>query len=144
MATLNRPLKSPRWEQPADLSNKNVIRRLSPAAAKGFLKIVELWELRDEDARQLIGGMSNGAYYELKKKGSKSLDQDRLTRISLLMGIFKALNIFYGKKLADRWVHLPNTNAMFGGEAPIACMSRGGIPAMIRVRQLLDSRRGGA
>jgi hypothetical protein len=143
MATLNRPLTRLGWDQPADLSNKEVVKRLSPSAVKGFLKIAALWELRDEDARQLLGGVSNGAFYELKKAGSRSLDQDRLTRISLLTGIFKALNILYGKKLADRWVHMPNSNPMFGGETPLACMIKGGMPAMLRVRQLLDARRGG-
>jgi hypothetical protein len=143
MATLNRPLSGIGWDQPADLSNKDVARRLSLPAVKGFLKIVSLWELRDEDARQLLGGMSNGAYYELKRKGSRILDQDRLTRISLLTGIFKALNILYSKKLADRWIQLPNTNPMFSGETPLVYMIRGGLPAMLRVRQLLDARRGG-
>jgi hypothetical protein len=143
MVTLNRPLAGLGWDPPADLSNKDVVRRLSPPAVKGFLKIAVLWELRDEDARQLLGGMSNGAYYELKKTGSRTLDQDRLTRISLLTGIFKTLNVLYRKKLADRWVHLPNTNPMFGGEMPFAYMVKGGVPAMLRVRQLLDARRGG-
>jgi hypothetical protein len=141
MATLNRPLAG--WDQPADLSNKEVIRRLSPSAIKAFLKIVALWEVRDENARQLLGGMSNGAFYELKKAGTRLLDQDRLTRISLITGIFKALNILYGKKLADRWPQLPNTNPIFSGETPLAYMIKGGMPAMLRVRQLLDSRRGG-
>lgn len=143
MATLNRPLVGPGWDKPADLSNRDVVRRLSPSAVKAFLKIAALWELRDEDARQLLGGMSNGAYYELKKKGSRLLDQDRLTRISLLTGIFKALNILYSKRLADRWVQLPNTNPMFEGDTPLAYMIRGGVPAMLRVRQLFDARRGG-
>jgi hypothetical protein len=107
------------------------------------VKIAALWELRDKEARQLLGGVSNGAYYELKKKGSRMLDQDRLTRISLLTGIFKALNILYSKRLADRWVQLPNTNPMFEGDTPLAYMIKGGLPAMLRVRQLLDARRGG-
>jgi len=141
MAT--RPLAKIRWEQPADLSNREVIKRLSPSAVKSFLRIATLWELRDEDARQLLGGMSNGAFYELKKTGLRILDQDRLTRISLLTGVFKALNILYSKRLADRWVQLPNTNPMFGGESPLANMIKGGMPAMLRVRQLLDARRGG-
>src|ERR1017187_7921968 len=126
MAAHNRPLAGLSWDQPADLSSKDVMRRLSPSAVKGFLKIAALWELRDENARQLIGGMSNGAYYALKKTGSRTLDQDRLTRISLLTGIFKALNILYRKKLADRWVHLPNTNPMCGGETPLAYLVKGG------------------
>jgi hypothetical protein len=125
------------------LSDKKVVRRQSPSAVRAFLKIAALWQLRDEDARHLLGGMSNGAYYELKKKSSRVLDQDRLTRISLLTGIFKALNILYSKKLADRWVQLPNTNPMFEGDTPLAYLIKGGMPAMLRVRQLLDARRGG-
>jgi antitoxin Xre/MbcA/ParS-like protein len=143
MATLNRPLEGTGWDRPTDLSNKDVVRRLSPSAVKAFVKIAALWELRDKEARQLLGGVSNGAYYELKKKGSRMLDQDRLTRISLLTGIFKALNILYSKRLADRWVQLPNTNPMFEGDTPLAYMIKGGLPAMLRVRQLLDARRGG-
>jgi len=141
VAIVNRPVLGA--ISPADLSDKDVIRRLSPPASRAFVKIAAVWKLRDEDARQLLGGISNGAYYELKKKGSRTLDQDRLTRISLLTGIFKALNILYSKRLADRWVRLPNTNPMFEGNAPLAYMVKGGLPAMLRVRQLLDARRGG-
>jgi len=143
VATINRLTAGISWEKPADLSSKDVLKRLSPSAVKAFLKIRELWELRDEDARQLLGGMSNGAFYELKRKARGTLDQDRLTRISILTGIFKALNILYSKKLADRWIQLPNENPMFEGESPLAYMIKGGLPAMLRVRQLLDSRRGG-
>jgi hypothetical protein len=143
MATVNQLAAGIAWEKPADLSNKDVLKRLSPSAVKAFLKIRELLELRDENARQLLGGMSNGAFYELKRKARGALDQDRLTRISVLTGIFKALNILYGKTLADRWVQLPNENPMFEGQTPLIYMTKGGLPAMLRVRQLLDSRRGG-
>ncbi len=131
------------WEKPVDLSNKDVLARLSPPAVKAFLTISKVWKLRDEDARQVLGGMSNGAFYELKRRWRGTLDQDRMTRISALIGIFKALNILYSKNLADRWVQLPNENPMFEGETPLAYMIKGGQPAMMRVRQLLDSRRGG-
>jgi hypothetical protein len=138
-----KPLAGIGWDTPVDLSNKDVLKRLSPTAVDGFLKIAQLWELRDEDSRQLLGGMSNGAFYELKKGTRRVLDQDRLTRISLLTGIFKALNILYSRDLADRWIRLPNTNPIFGGDPPLIYLIRGGLPAMIRVRQLLDARRGG-
>ena len=143
VATMNRVGAGIAWERAADLSSKDVQKRLGPSAVQAFLKIRDLWELRDEDARQLLGGMSNGAFYELKRKPRATLDQDRLTRISILTGIFKALNILYSKKLADHWIQLPNENPMFEGEAPLAYMMKGGQPAMLRVRQLLDSRRGG-
>lgn len=143
MATINQLPAGVAWEKPADLSSREVQKRLSPAAVKAFLRIRELWELRDEDARQLLGGISNGAFYELKKKARGTLDQDRLTRISVLTGVFKGLNILYSKKLADRWIQLPNENPMFEGETPLRYMIKGGLPAMLRVRQLVDSRRGG-
>ena len=120
-----------------------LIEARSPSAVRAFLKIRELWELRDEDARHVLGGISNGAFYELKRKARSSLGQDRLTRISVLTGIFEALNILYSKKLADRWIQLPNENPMFEGETPLTYIVKGGLPAMLRVRQLLDSRRGG-
>ena len=143
MATVNRLGAGIAWEKPADLSSRDVQKRLSRSAVKAFFKIRDLWELRDEDARQLLGGMSNGAFYNLKRKARGTLDQDRLTRISILTGIFKGLNVLYSKKLADRWIQLPNENPMFRGETPLIYMSKGGLPAMLRVRQLLDSRRGG-
>jgi hypothetical protein len=143
MASVNPLSAGFRWETPVDLSKREVQKRLSPAAVKGFLKLCELWELRDADARLLLGGISNGAFYELKRRMRGVLEQDRLTRISILTGIFKALNILYSKKLADRWMQLPNDNPMFGGEPPLWYVIHGGVPAMLRVRQLLDSRRGG-
>ena len=126
-----------------DLSDRQVQRRLSPAALRAFFKIAQLWSVRDEDARRLIGGLSNGTFYQLKQRRGKALDQDKLTRISVIVGIFKALNILYSRKLADAWIRLPNRNPMFAGDTPLEYMRRGGLPAMLRVRQLLDARRGG-
>ena len=131
-----------RWDRPADLSSRDIQEKLSPAAARAFFSLVAHWKLRDEDARALLGGMSNGSFYQLKRI-PRTLDQDKLTRISLLVGIFKALNILYSAKLADAWIQLPNTNPLFGGEMPLARMLKGGVPAMLHVRQLLDARRGG-
>lgn len=127
----------------SDLSDRTVQQRLSPAAVQAFFKLAQAWQLRDESARQLLGGVSNGVFYQLKRGQKKVLDQDKLTRISLLVGIFKALNILYSRKLADSWVSLRNSNPMFKGVAPLNYMVQGGVPALIRVRQLLDARRGG-
>lgn len=125
-----------------DLSSRAARERLSPSAVRAFFNIIEHWGVRDEDARILLGGLSNGPYYEMKKKPDRVLDTDRLLRISYLIGIFKALNILYSKKLADQWVGLPNTNRIFGGRTPLAYMIHGGLPAMQTVRRLLDARRG--
>ena len=126
-----------------DLSNRHVQERLSRPANSAFFKLVQDWGVRKEPARQLLGGVSNGVYYHLKRDKKKTLDQDKLTRISVLLGIFKALNVLYSRKLADAWVNLPNAHPMFHGEAPLAYMIRGGVPALLRVRQLLDARTDG-
>jgi len=126
-----------------DLSKAATRERLSPAAIKGFLRIMERWGIKDPDARQLLGGISSGSYYGWKKQPKRILDQDALTRISLLVGIFKALNILYSEALADAWITLPNRNPMFRGDSPLAYMIQRGQPGMVHVRQLLDARRGG-
>jgi hypothetical protein len=126
-----------------DLSTREAQTHLSRAAVPAFFKLTQAWSLKDETARQLLGGISNGAFYQLKGGEKKTLDQDRLTRISLLLGIFRALNILYSRKLADAWINLPNANPMFQGETPLAYLIKGGVPALMRLRQLLDARRGG-
>jgi uncharacterized protein (DUF2384 family) len=126
-----------------DLSRLEERRRLSPSAAKAFLRIVDHWQVRDEEARALLGGISHGSYYQLKQKPGKTFDHDRLLRISYLIGIFKALNILYSEKLADRWMQLPNKNPLFAGKTPLEFTVAGGLPAMELVRRLLDARRGG-
>jgi hypothetical protein len=144
------PLAYPASQYPApalpDLSRADERGRLSPAAIKAFFSIINHWRIRDEDARQLLGGLSNGAYYllkQLREGQAKTLEQDRLIRISYLIGIFKSLNILYSQSLADEWIQLPNSNPIFAGRTPLEYMLQGGAPAMEIVRRLLDARRGG-
>ncbi len=118
-------------------------KRLTPAAMRAFFNIMRHWKVRDEDARLLLGGVSNGTFYTWKQGAAKQLEQDRLLRISYLIGIFKSLNILFSEALADRWVLLPNANEIFGNRTPLDYMLRGGAPAMDTVRRLLDARRGG-
>jgi len=144
MAALTYPATRYEPSPVIDLASKAERERLSPSALKAFFNVVDRWSVRDEDARQLLGGVTNGPYYEMKKnpKG-RVLDADKLLRISYLIGIFKALNILHGQPLADEWVRLANTNRIFVGSTPLAYMMKGGAPAMQTVRRLLDARRGG-
>ena len=130
------------WKLP-DLGDGATRARLSPPGIEAFFAIADKWELRNEDAMALLGGISHGRYYELKKKRKGILSQDELTRISLLIGIFKALNILFSQKLANQWTSRPNSNAIFHNATPLELLIRAGVPGMIGVRRLLDSRRGG-
>jgi len=143
MQALRYPDTRYRTEAAPDLSARSSRERLSAPALKAFFNITARWKVRDEDARALLGGVTNGPFYEMKRKPNRMLDTDRLTRISYLIGIFKALHILHSRKLADQWVRLPNTNPIFAGDTPLAYMIRGGLPAMQIVRRLLDARRAG-
>lgn len=130
-------------EAPVDLAARSARDRLSLPGLKAFFNIMRRWKIRDEDARALLGGVSNGPYYEMKRKPGRALETDRLMRISYLIGIYKGLNILHDRALADEWVQLPNTNPIFGGQTPLEFMIRGGLPAMQTVRRLVDARRAG-
>lgn len=128
---------------PVDLSSREERERLSRSALRAFFNIMDRWSVRDDDARQLLGGIAASTFYAYKKQPDRTLDRDKLTRISFLIGIFKDLNILHGEALADRWVHMANTNRIFVGRTPLEYMLRGGVPSLQTVRRLLDARRGG-
>lgn len=132
-----------RLDAAPDLGVRAERERLSRPALKAFFNVMARWRVRDEDARALLGGVTNGPFYEMKRNADRLLDVDRLTRVSYLIGIFKALRLLHRAALADEWVQLPNRNPIFAGAAPLAYMIRGGMPAMQTVRRLLDARRAG-
>ncbi len=111
---------------------------------KTFINIAEKWRLSEAQARGLLGGVASSTFYEWKTNSkTKRLNQDTLTRISLVTGIYKALNIYFGKPWADRWVTLENRRPLFSGTAPIHYMLRRGQPGMMEIRRMLDSWSGG-
>src|ERR1700741_4262958 len=109
-ATLEYPATRYRPDAVPDLAAREERERLSAPALKTFFAIAARWKLRDEDARALLGGVTNGPVYELKRHPVRVLETDRLTRISYVIGIYKALRILHSDPLANQWVRLPNTN----------------------------------
>jgi len=127
---------------PPDLTARATRERLSPPALGAFFAIMERWQVRDDVARVLLGGVSHGTFYEMKRDQRRVCSPDELTRLSYLVGIFKALSVLHSEPLADRWMQLPNTNRLFGGTTPLDFVARGGIPGLDLLRRLLDARRG--
>lgn len=132
------------FDQAPDLRDAAERERLSSSAIKAFISITDKWGLNEAQARGLLGGIASSTFHAWKTRPrGKRLDQDTLMRISLVIGIYKALNIYFGKPWADRWVALANRGPMFAGQAPIDYMLRQGQPGMVQVRRMLDSWRGG-
>lgn len=141
--TLSYPATLYRPQAPPDLSEWDTRQRLSPAAVRGFVRTMARWKVRDEDARTLVGGISNGTWYAWKKDPDRVLDADQLTRISLVLGIFAALHAVHSSEIADRWMRMPNSNRLFRGVTPLSFVLKGGVPALQLVRQLVEARRSG-
>jgi hypothetical protein len=132
------------FDEAPNLADPGERRRLSESAIRVFVNITRKWELNEAQARGLLGGVASSTFHawRTRPKG-RQLDQDTLTRISLVIGIYKALQIYFGKPWADRWVRLENRGPLFAGHAPIDYMLRLGQPGMAEVRRMLDAWRGG-
>ncbi len=132
------------FDHAPDLANAAVRERLSGSALRAFFRIAELWGLTEVQKRALLGGISSSTIHAWRTRPAEQrLNQDTLTRVSLVIGIYKALHILFGEAWSDRWVTLGNRGTLFGGETPIDYMTRRGQPGMLDVRRFLDASRGG-
>jgi hypothetical protein len=123
--------------------NPQVRRQLSAPAIRTFSNIAAAWQLTGDAQRALLGWPAESTFYKYKSGQVGALPYDTLIRISLVLGIYKALHILYPEPtLADRWMKLPNTNPLFGGRTPLAMIMETGMDGLQQVRRLLDGRRG--
>ncbi len=91
----------------------------------------------------MLGWPPVSTFHKYKAGQAGTLSYDMLIRISLVLGIYKALHILYpDPHLADGWIRLPNTNPLFGGKPAIHFLAESGIDGLLQVRRLLDARRG--
>jgi len=120
-----------------------VRRRLSAPALRTFFNVARGWGLSAGEERALLGWPPTSTFHKYKSGQPGVLSFDTLTRISLVLGIYKALQMLYPEAaFADRWIRMPNANALFGGQAPIAFLADAGVDGLFQVRRLLDARRG--
>jgi hypothetical protein len=137
-APLTEPVPEERRRDPA------VRRQMSPPAIRAFFNVAQAWNLTNEQQRGLLGWPPESTFFKYKGGDPGTLSFDMLTRISLVLGIYKGLHVLYPEpQLADRWVKLPNGNPLFGGKPALSLMVEGGMDGLYQVRRLLDSRRGG-
>ena len=111
---------------------------------RAFFRIAAEWSLSNEEQRALLGWPPESTFYKYKAGEIGVLSYDMLMRISLVLGIYKDLHILYPEPdLANRWIKLPNSNPLFGGQPALALLAGGGMDGLYQVRRLLDGRRGG-
>ncbi len=118
-------------------------KRLTGAAVKAVLRLVEAWGGSNAEGAALLG-VSESTWDRIKAgKWDGTLNQDQLTRASALIGVFKGLHLLFADSMADRWPRLANRGPIFASRSPIEAMIEGGIPRMLETRQYIDALRGG-
>jgi hypothetical protein len=118
-------------------------QRLTAAAVKAVLRLVEAWGSGNAEGAALLG-VSESTWDRMKAgKWDGVLSQDQLTRASSLIGVFKGLHLLFADGMADRWPRLPNRGPIFDRMTPVEAMIKGGIPRMLETRQYIDALRGG-
>ena len=116
--------------------------RASAAAKKAFFRIMDLWQVPNEQAQALLGAPSRSTYFSWKKGEGGNLPRDAFERVSYLLGIYKALQLlFTDEAQADAWVRKPND--AFGGRSALERMAAGNMSDLHAVRAYLDYVRGG-
>ncbi len=120
-----------------------VRRELSGPALRTFFNVAQAWGLSVSEQRGLLGWPAASTFHKYKSGAHGTLSYDTLTRLSLILGIYKALQMLFPEPVfADRWPKMPNSHPIFGGRAPLDLMVDGGLDGLYSVRRLLDGRRG--
>jgi len=117
--------------------------RLSGPALRTFFNIAAEWGLGVDPQRALLGSVPASTYYKWKAGGEGTLSYDQLERISLVLGIYKALKLLFADDAGGvRWLKAANTDLPFVGASPLNRMLRGSIDDLYAVRRYLDGWRG--
>ncbi|MCE6949807.1 MbcA/ParS/Xre antitoxin family protein [Cereibacter sphaeroides] len=132
----------PIGKTPADPDDPRITDAEAAAMARAVVNLFRLWEVADREAAILLGELSPRTWARWKAGAPGRISRDQKTRLSLLMGIHKALRlIFREPERGYGWIRRPN--AAFGGAPALEVMLGGEITDLLRVRNYLDAERGG-
>lgn len=113
-------------------------------ALKAYSRVAQAWALGLKEAAALAD-MSESTWKRARKPGfTGELTKDQLLRLSAIIGIYKALELYFADDLAKSWFTRPNTGPLFGGARPVDTAIEGGLPQILSIRSYLDALRGGA
>jgi len=116
-------------------------RRVAATALKAFFNLAGEWALTVEDQLTLLGRPSRRTYFRWRTGEVAALPTDTLERISVLLGIYKALAILLPDPArANAWIK--RANGDFGGRTALDVMRQGRVDDLYQVRRYLDGWRG--
>lgn len=142
------PLRSPAQAQAAPQQRLDALTEEELSVVVDQVSsILRRWDLSErERARVMDVPLSTLRRWEVQARqrglrGRPTFDQ--YMRMSLILGIHKALNVIHATPGHDAlWLRSANEGPLFAGHAPLALMLSGGQPALWMVRRHLDAVRG--
>ncbi|MBB5406628.1 hypothetical protein OKW40_006483 [Paraburkholderia sp. RAU6.4a] len=139
-ARISSPEASPRRSL-----SEPTLTQMSAAGLRAFFNIARDWNLSADEQIVLLGKPGRSTFFKWRATPETArLSHDTLERLSLLLGIYKALQILLPQpSAADTWVKRPNSAPPFGGKRALDRMLAGNISDLVAVRQYLDAMRGG-
>jgi len=118
--------------------------RVSKAGLQAFFAITKRWELNSQQERALLGNPPQTTYYRWKKKKVGRLGSKSLERISLVLGIYKNLQILLPQNTLSLncWMLKPNEASLFLGTTPLAyILSSDNADNLRNVKRFLDAQK---
>lgn len=123
-------------------NHQDTDRRIA-IALKAFNRVMEEWNVPVRQAAALAD-MSESTWKRARRPAfTGSLTHDQLLRLSAVIGIYKALKLYFSDSIASQWIMLPNQGPLFDGARPLDKMIAGGLPQFLHIRTYLDALRGG-
>ncbi|MBB4004730.1 MbcA/ParS/Xre antitoxin family protein [Aurantimonas endophytica] len=123
-----------------DFVSEPISHEEGAASFRAAVNLFGRWGITDEQAATLLD-MNVRTYRRWKAQGPNAMGRDTRTRLSILMGIHKALRVIFGKsERVYQWIDAPN--ARFGDRTALDVMLNGEMTDLVRVRRYLDAERG--
>jgi hypothetical protein len=115
--------------------------QVAKTSLKAFFNICDKWGLNTDEALRLMGEPSRGTFFKWKRGEANKLTQDQLTRVSIVLGVYKALRLLFPTaEQAHGWINKANSH--FGGKTAREYFCTGNIITMLDLRRYLDAVRG--
>lgn len=116
----------------------NDIKQTDRVAVEMFDHIVsKQWALSDSQCQKLLGIESVEVQSAINS--GMSLTEQQLKRVSLIIGIYRALHIlFINEQQANSWITKPNT--AFDGQTALEVMLQTGISGLEQVNGYLQAQ----
>lgn len=133
---------SDRESQLQGLISDEEMDKYFPGAVRVTLAILASWQLTDEQSRAILD-VDEVTYEQLKTDPAKVQSKlELLERVSLLLGIRKALEILdpsERKKIVENsFVKRPNDYELFSGRPPVDLMVQGRVEDLWAIKRYLN------